>query len=173
MRPSQQTAPSVYTCETCGNVLFGDHPAHCCGAPMTEAGADTPPVDGPDLDRLLKDVFDMSGTELEVCLCVMEADERTVAEVADALDVDRSLVSRHLNHLADLGVVEKSRRIRPEGGHVHVYFPVEEDAVRRRLKTELYRWLRDAVAAVQEVSREKVETIASVTDRSNERRIYE
>lgn len=170
---SQRPESSVFVCDACDNVAVGTEPPRCCGSQMSDESTDAPPVNSPELDRLLKHVFDMSSTELDVCLCVMEAEESTVADVASDLDVDRSLVSRHLNHLADLGVVEKSRRIRQEGGHVHVYRPVGEETVKRRLKTELYRWLDEAVTVVDDLSREKVEAIATVTDRSTERHVFE
>lgn len=169
----ESTDPAVFVCRSCENVAVGERPARCCDRAMDAVATGATAVESPDLDQLLKVVFDMSGTELEVCLFVMSAREATAAEVATELDVDRSLVSRHLNHLAELGVVEKSRRLRREGGHVNVYTPVDQETVKRRLETELYRWFREAILIVHDLSREKVEAIAAVTDSSAEPRIYE
>jgi predicted transcriptional regulator len=111
----------LFECETCGGIGIGHNRPECCGAPMAAADTAETTVSEPSLGSLLQTVFEMSGTELDVCLCVMEGGELTVTELSEQIGYDRSVVARHLNHLADLGVVEKCRCIRPEGGHAHVY----------------------------------------------------
>ena len=160
----------VYRCRVCGEVHVGTHRLQCCDRPMQPARA-LPAVEPPTTETLLRTVFGMSTTELEVCLCAMESGEATAAGLADELGVDRSLVSRHLNHLAALGVLEKGRRLLRHGGHVNVYTPVDVEDVRRRLALGLSAWVRDATELVEEVSKEKVERVVEVESASP--RVYE
>jgi len=150
----------LFECETCGGVGIGHNRPECCGAPMAAADTAETAVSEPSLETLLQTVFEMSGTELDVCLCVMEGGELTVTALADQIGYDRSVVARHLNHLADLGVIEKRRRIRPEGGHVYVYTPQPPEVVRERLREEFLAWVRLATAKLDDLQREKVESIA-------------
>ncbi|RLM36497.1 MULTISPECIES: helix-turn-helix domain-containing protein [unclassified Haloarcula] len=152
--------PRLFECETCGGVGIGDNRPECCDGPMETVETAEAAVAEPSLETLLRTVFDMSGTELDVCLCVMEGGELTVAELAEQIGYDRSVVARHLNHLAEFGVVEKRRRIRPSGGHVYVYTPQPPEVVRERLRGEFLAWVRLATAELSDLQREKVEAIA-------------
>jgi len=151
--------PDLLSCDHCGNVAVGNGRITCCEATMTP----TDPVDSvdePELGDLLRDVFGMSDTELEVCLCVMEGGTMSVNELAEQIEYDRSVVARHLNHLAALGVVEKQRRLIEQGGHVYVYEPVAPDVVRERLTLAFTTWVRGATERIGTLRREKVESIA-------------
>jgi len=152
--------PQLFECETCGGIGIGDNRPKCCGEPMTATETGETAVSEPSLETLLQTVFEMSGTELDVCLCVMEGGELTVAALAEQIGYDRSVVARHLNHLAEFGVVEKRRRIRTEGGHVYVYTPQPAEVVRERLRGEFLSWVRLATAQLDDLQREKVEAIA-------------
>ncbi|WP_424002452.1 ArsR family transcriptional regulator [Haloarcula salina] len=148
-----------FECVICDGVALASEPPRCCG----EAMATVEPTDAivdPSLETLTRTVFEMSGTELEICLCVMAGGELTVAELAEQIEYDRSVVARHLNHLADLGVVEKRRRIRPAGGHVYVYTPRDPETVRARLREAFLSWVGLAAGQLDGLTREKVESIA-------------
>lgn len=106
---------AVYRCESCGNYQLGTAAVRCCGDAMTEVD-DTVPIDSPDEEELVQTVFDISETELEVCRCLMAEPEITVEELAEMVDRDRSVVTRHLNHLTNLGLVENSRASSPTAG---------------------------------------------------------
>lgn len=69
----------------------------------------TVPIEPPNVEGIMHDVFDISPTELEVCRQVMAAGETTIGELVETIDRNRSVVSRHLNHLVDLGVRKESR----------------------------------------------------------------
>ncbi|MBV0900311.1 helix-turn-helix domain-containing protein [Haloarcula salina] len=148
-----------FECENCDGVALANEPPRCCGEAMTPVEP-TGAVTEPSLEALTRTVFEMSGSELEICLCVMEGGELTVAELAEQIEYDRSVVARHLNHLADLGVVEKRRRIRPAGGHVYVYTPRDPETVRARLREAFLSWVNLAAGQLDELGREKVEAIA-------------
>lgn len=159
--------PRLVECSTCGNVGLGTGEIRCCESPMEPLDA-TPSAHGesgepfaePELDELLRAVYGMSSAELDVCLCVMEGGTLTVAELTERVDYDRSVVARHLNHLAALGVVEKRRQILDRGGDVYVYTPESPATVRRRFRESFLRWAAAAAARIDDLSREKVEGIA-------------
>ena len=158
---SNADAPvNVLECATCGNVAVAREAVTCCGEAMGASNDAATDVAGPSLEELLRTVFEMSETEFQVCLCVMEAGGVTVSELAEQTDYDRSMITRHLNHLADLGVVEKNRRLLEQGGQVYVYTPRDEATVKASLGQQFHTWLRGAAARLGELDREKVESLA-------------
>lgn len=160
-------------CGSCGNLAIGHGEISCCDHAMAPLGDDLSGVPAPSLDGMLRSVFGMTGSELDVCLCVMAGGEQTVADLADRVDYDRSVVSRHLNHLAELGVVTKRRRIRKAGGHVYVYAPNAPDEVRRSLLGSFLAWVGAATAEIDALSREKVEAIVDAGTDTPQWRIYQ
>ena len=160
---TSEGAVDVFECETCGNVAVGDGGPTCCGDPMSTVGTD-PVVEPPTLEELLRTVFDMSDAAMDICLCVMEGGEQTVLELAERTDYDRSVAARHLNHLVELGVLEKRRKLLKEGGHVYVYSPKSPETVRRGFERQFLLWLAGAVDRLEELRREKVEGIVDDAD---------
>ncbi len=156
-------AVDVFECGSCGNVAVGDGGPTCCGDPMSTVETD-PVVEPPTLDELLRTVFDMSDAALDICLCVMEGGEQTVQELADRTDYDRSVAARHLNHLVELGVLEKRRQLLKEGGHVYVYSPKSAETVRRGFERQFLLWIAGAAGQLEELRREKVEGIVDGAD---------
>ena len=148
----------VYECKTCGNVGLGDGGVACCDGPMATVAVE-PAVEAPTLAELLRTVFDISDAELDICLCVMAGGAQTVRELADRTDYDRSVAARHLNHLVELGVLDKQRRLLEQGGHVYVYSPKPVETVRRSFKRQFLVWLGAATGRLEELRREKVEGI--------------
>lgn len=160
---SSEEPPELLSCDRCGNLAVGTGAITCCETTMTPAE----PVDAvadPELETLLREVFGMSDTELEVCLCVMEGGTMTVKELADRIEYDRSVISRHLNHLAELGVVEKQRRLIEQGGHVYAYRPVDPDTVHERLTAAFVTWVHGAAEQIATLRQEKVASIADLDD---------
>jgi predicted transcriptional regulator len=151
----------LFECGSCGNLGLGvgEGEIRCCDRPMRPVDAPAPAVSDPTLDGLLRAVFDMSDTELEICLCVMEGGELTVADLAAETDYDRSVVTRHLNHLVDLGVVDKRRRLLERGGEVYVYTPAGPEVVRDRFNGLFLRWVAQSSQLLDDLRREKVEAI--------------
>lgn len=165
---------SPVECSDCGSVAVqpSRDRSQCCDRPVREVDPDDFPVEEPELAELLGTVFGMSRTELDVCLCVMDVGEATTKEIANELDVDRSHVSRHLNHLVDLGVLEKRRRLLEAGGRVNVYVPAGLEQVRRNFTLGLFAWMDEAVDVIDGISREKVESITELSDEHSETAVY-
>lgn len=154
-----ESGTGVFRCPDCGNVGLGDGDGVCCDAPMERVDGDADGVVEPSLEELLGTVFDMSESELDVCLCVMEGGDQTVQELAERTAYDRSVVARHLAHLVELGIVERHRRLLRQGGHVYVYEPTDEATVRRNLERRFLAWLEGALEGLASIRREKVEGI--------------
>jgi len=158
------TGRDVYECQHCGKVTVDDSTpdSHAESRPYSEAS----PAKSPELAVVLREVFGISETGITICVHLMEEGESTAGEIAEHLDVDRSTVSRQLNHLTDIGLLEKRRRLLTDGGHVHVYSPVDVEDVRRRLTAGLYAWLDEALELIEDIDREKVAALARA-DRSD------
>ena len=162
---------AVQACDSCGGLALAEDRVVCCGERMEPASERT--AAEPSLAELMRTVFDMSETEFDVCLCVMETGEVTASDLAEQTGFDRSIVTRHLNHLAEMGVIEKNRRLLERGGHVYVYTPTDEATVRANLTASFLEWTRVAAARLAELDREKVESIAaSDADGEPQWRIY-
>jgi predicted transcriptional regulator len=130
-------------------------------------------VEQPSRKQLMRTVFDMSESELDICLCVMEGGEQTVAELSEQVNYDRSLVSRHLNHLVDLGVIEKRRLLRQEGGQVYIYAPNGPEVVRQNLSMGFLKWLQEANTLINSITREKVESMVEADTTEPQWKIYQ
>ncbi|WP_254838970.1 helix-turn-helix domain-containing protein [Natronomonas marina] len=161
----------AFECETCGNVGLGDGRLACCGSAMSRVDVDAA-VEEPSLEDLLRAVFDMSDAELDICLCVMEGGDQTVRQLAERTDYDRSVAARHLNHLVELGVLRKRRRLLREGGHVYVYAPKSPETVRRSFKRQFLVWLAGATGQLEELRREKVEGILETDAEDTQWQLY-
>jgi len=148
----------VFECRECGSVSFGDSETTCCGAEM--ASTDATPVKHPELAVVLREVFGISRTGLTICVCLMEEGDSTAADLAELLDIDRSTVARQLNHLVEIGLLDKRQRLLTDGGYVYVYSPVDVEEVRTRLTVGLYAWVSEALDLVEEINRQKVQALA-------------
>ena len=166
--------PAIMECPDCETITLGrdDDRSQCCEHPLRPVETGDHEVESPALENLLGMVFGMNETELDVCLCVMDVGEATTSDIAAELDVDRSHVSRHLNHLVDLGVLEKRERLLEDGGRVNVYTPASLETVRRNFTIGLIAWFTEAVDVIEGLSREKVEAIEKLSDRPSELTIY-
>ncbi|QRV14268.1 MarR family transcriptional regulator [Haloterrigena salifodinae] len=159
---------AVYRCESCGDYQLGSAAMTCCDESMTEID-DTVPIETPDEKRLMRTVFGISETELEICRCLMAEPEITVNELASMVDRDRSVVTRHLTDLVEFGIVEKQSRVLSDGGRVNVYSHRSVDAVRRQFKLGLYTWMIEAVDVIDDLSEEKVSLLVQGDDPETER----
>ncbi len=117
-------------------------------------------VSEPELESLLPEVFDVSERGIAIAVHLMEEDEATTDEIASALDINRTTVTRQLNQLRDLGVVEYGEKSLAEGGRVHVYSPVSLGEMRRRHREGLLEWVTDALALLDEMDQEKLAAVA-------------
>ncbi|MFB6299403.1 MAG: ArsR family transcriptional regulator [Halobacteriales archaeon] len=163
---------NVFECSTCGNIGLGSREITCCEEPMQAVSEDDLVIDSPTLKQLLRSVFDISETELTVCLCVMEAGETTVKELAEEIGYDRSVISRHLNDLVELDVLYKQRRLLDQGGQVYVYTPADPETVRRSFRRQFLAWVREGAVLIDELRREKIEAIVESDEEDADWKIF-
>ena len=157
----------VYECQSCGSLQVAGATPQCCDGEMATADVSLP-YESPGVEDVVREVFGISGTGLVVCRQLMETEEATVEELADRIDRDRSVVSRHLNHLLELGVVEKEPHDVSGGGRKFVYRPRAVEQVRRQFAIGLHAWLADALTGVEELQREKIEAMAEARSESQD-----
>ena len=160
---------AVYECRTCDNYVLstaGDSEMTCCGGPLDRVDADDEGASTrePETKPLFKQVFGMTETEMDICLCVMDEGEATANDISDALGVERSVVSRYANHLVKVGFLHKSERNLREGGRVHVYSHATAEEVTRSLTLGFYGWATDATQLIDAFGREKMEQMAEADE---------
>lgn len=153
----------VQTCRHCGAVALSERRHECCGEAMESVSVDA--AREPDLRTLLTQVLGVSETGLEVCVLLMERGEVTTDDIAAALDVNRTTVSRQLNQLLALGVLDRRAESLEDGGQVHVYTAPSMAELRRRHREALLSWVADAVALLEELDEQE---LAAVAERERE-----
>ena len=158
---------AVYECRTCDNYVLStaaDSEMTCCGGTLDRVDDEGASIQPPETKPLFKQAFGMTETEMEICLCVMDEGEATANEISEALDVERSVVSRYANHLVEVGFLHKSERNLREGGRVHVYTHATGEEVTRSLTLGFYRWATEATRLIDEFGRKKMEQMAETDD---------
>jgi predicted transcriptional regulator len=122
-------------------------------------------VEAPDVKQVLLQAFGLPKAGLDICLCVIGEGPLSANEVADTLDYDRSTVTRYLNTLVDLGLLERSELNREGGGVVNVYHSVDLERMRRETLIGFYVWAGEAATLIEEANMTKEEYLAENPDR--------
>ena len=94
----------------------------------------------PTFSQILKCVFGITPSEVEVYLALFRHPESGVDEIADLIHKDRSGVYRSLQSLLEKGLVERDYRILKQGGYKYLYQPVPLEELKEKLKKELRLW---------------------------------
>lgn len=150
----RDSAVAAYSCRHCGSVSLDERSRQCCGEEMDPIDVDA--VGQPELRALLPQVFGVSQRGIDICIYLMEERRGTTDDIATALDINRTTVSRQLNQLRELGVVEYGEQSLKEGGRIHVYNPVSLEEMRQRHREGLLDWVTDALSLLDEMDREKL-----------------
>ncbi|MBP1986360.1 helix-turn-helix domain-containing protein [Halolamina salifodinae] len=95
----------------------------------------------PDFRQVLSCVFGVQDHESRTYLALLDRPDSTVAELAEALDRDRSNVNRSLTTLLDKGLVERRRRLLDPGGYVYEYTAVPLPEAKEMLHEALDEWV--------------------------------
>jgi predicted transcriptional regulator len=118
--------------------------------PTRETSTEVLPVDPPELETVLRAVFDLRGSESSAYLGLLRIPDSSAAEVAAELDRDRSNVNRSLRTLRERGLAERRRVLLEDGGHVYRYSPTPLPVVRERMHAALAEWTETAHDQVDE-----------------------
>lgn len=150
---------SAYSCRHCGSAVLEERPQPCCGEEMESVDVDA--VREPEQRVLLRHVFGISQTGLDICTFLVEQEEATPAEIARALDIDRSTVTRQLNQLRELGVMECREESLAEGGRTQLFSPAPMAEIRQRHREALLSWTAHAISRIEELDEQKLEAAAA------------
>jgi predicted transcriptional regulator len=146
---------SIYECGTCENIVFtlgSGSSLTCHDQEMTEVTDCEIDVNEPDLRQVLLDAFNLPKAGLDICLCVIGDGPLSPNEVADTLDYDRSTVSRYLNELVNIGLLERSQLNRESGGVVNVYHSIDVERMRRETLVGFFVWAGEAASLIEEAN---------------------
>lgn len=100
-------------------------------------------------EDLLKCIFGLSSTEIEIYGVLSRGDTMTVAEVANAVSKSRSTVERSLIKFVQLGLANRRPVLARNGGYTYVYSVKPPEQVRGRL-VELVDAFHERARAIAE-----------------------
>jgi len=99
----------------------------CHGEPMVRVTDVEMSVKSPDVKEVFLNAFGLPKAGLDICLCVIGDGPLSANDVAESLGYERSTVTRYLNTLVDLGLLQRSELNREQGSVVNVYFDGNPD----------------------------------------------
>ena len=107
-------------------------------------------VDSPEFERIMECVFGIQPHETRTYFRLLELPGSTVAELADALERDRSNVNRSLSTLCETGLVERERRLLEGGGYVYQYFAVPVPEAQESMHEAVDEWAETVHGRIDE-----------------------
>ncbi|WP_436344951.1 helix-turn-helix domain-containing protein [Natronorubrum sp. FCH18a] len=107
-------------------------------------------VDNPEFERIMECVFGIQPHETRTYFRLLELQGSTVAELADALERDRSNVNRSLSTLCETGLVERERRLLEGGGYVYQYFAVPVPDAQQSMHEAVDEWAETVHGRIDE-----------------------
>ncbi|MFT4957052.1 MAG: putative transcriptional regulator [Halobacteriales archaeon] len=159
----------VYECTDCDNVILvlgrDDPPMSCHGQPMERVTDHEMSVKPPDVKEVLLNAFGLPKAGLDICLCVIGEGPLSANEVAETLGYDRSTITRYLNKLVELGLLQQSQLNREEGGVVNVYHSVDLERMRRETLIGFYIWAGEAASLIEDANLTKRDYLEENSDR--------
>ncbi|MFB6080408.1 MAG: helix-turn-helix domain-containing protein [Haloferacaceae archaeon] len=106
--------------------------------------------DDPEFRHVLACVFGIHDHESRTYLALLDGPGSTVAELAEALDRDRSNVNRSLTTLLEKGLAERERRLLDPGGYVYQYTATPLPEAREMLHGALDEWVASVHRVIDE-----------------------
>jgi predicted transcriptional regulator len=160
---------NLYECPDCDNVVLAlgrdEPPMSCHDKPMERVTNVEMSVKPPNVKQVLLEAFGLPKAGLDICLCVIGEGPLSANEVAESLGYDRSTVTRYLNKLVELGLLERSELNREEGGVVNVYHSVDLERMRRETLIGFYVWAGEAAALIEDANLTKQDYLEENPDR--------
>lgn len=107
--------------------------------------------DDPECERLLEVLDGCGELDREIYVTLLEADGgRSVVEIAEAVDRDRSTTYRAVRRLHENGYLDREQETYENGGYCYLYAPVDPDEVASTLRTRLVRCHERLDALIEE-----------------------
>lgn len=104
----------------------------------------------PPFENVMSCVFGIEDHETRTYLALLDLPGSTVEELADALDRDRSTVTRSLSTLRERGLVERDRRLLDGGGYVYQYTAIPLPEAKAALHEALDAWTETVHGVIDE-----------------------
>lgn len=159
----------LFECPDCDNVVLAlgrdEPPMSCHDKPMERVTHLEMSVKPPDVKQVLLEAFGLPKAGLDICLCVIGEGPLSANEVAESIGYERSTVTRYLNNLVDLGLLQQSELNREGGGVVNVYHSVDLERMRRETLIGFYVWAGEAAALIEEANVTKQDYLEENPDR--------
>lgn len=147
---------NVFECADCDNVILAlgrdEPPMSCHDEPMERVTDVEMRVKQPDVKQVLLEAFGLPKAGLDICLCVIGDGPLSANEVAETLGYDRSTVTRYLNKLVELGLLQRSELNREQGGVVNVYHSIDLEQMRRDTLIGFYVWAGEAAELIEDAN---------------------
>jgi len=160
---------TILECTHCDNTVLAlgrdDRSMTCHGEPMEHVTDPEMDVRRPDVRQVLLQAFGLPKAGLDICLRVIGDGPLPASDVADALGYDRSTVTRYLNDLVDLGLLQRAELNREGGGVVNVYHSVDLDRMRRESLIGFFVWAGEAATLIEEANLTKQRYLEENPDR--------
>jgi predicted transcriptional regulator len=160
---------AILECTHCDNTdlaLGRDDPSMSChGGPMEHVTDPEMDVRQPDVRQVLLQAFGLPKAGLDVCLRVVGDGPLPARDVADSLGYDRSTVTRYLNDLVGLGLLQRAELNREGGGVVNVYHSVDLERMRRESLIGFLAWAGEAATRIEEANLTKQRYLEANPDR--------
>lgn len=158
---SPESGYAIYECAECDNIILsiGDEgPAITCHDERMDRVTDWDiDVQSPDLREVLLDAFGLPKAGIDICLCVIDEGPLAPSEIAEALGYNRSTVSEYLGDLVEIGLLQRTRLNREDGGHVNVYHSIDLETMRRETLIAFYAWAGEAASLIEDANLQKQE----------------
>lgn len=159
----------LYECPDCDNIVLAlgrdEPPMSCHDRPMERVTDVHMSVRPPEVEQVLLQAFGLPKAGLDICLCVIGEGPLSANEVAESLGYDRSTVTRYLNTLVDLGLLQQTELNREAGGVVKVYRSVDLERMRRETLIGFYVWAGEAAALIEDANVSKRDYLDENPDR--------
>jgi predicted transcriptional regulator len=160
---------NVFECPDCDNVVLAlgrdEPPMSCHDEPMERVTDVEMRVKQPDVKQVLLEAFGLPKAGLDICLCVIGDGPLSANEVAESLGYDRSTVTRYLNKLVELGLLQRSELNREQGGVVNVYHSIDLEQMRRDTLIGFYVWAGEAAELIEDANLTKRDYLEENPDR--------
>lgn len=164
------TSPyKILECTDCANTVLAlgheDPSMTCHGEPMEHVTDPEIDVRRPDIRQVLLQAFGLPKAGLDICLHVIGDGPLPASDVADALGYDRSTVTRYLNDLVELGLLQRAELNREGGGVVNVYYSVDLERMRRESLIGFFVWAGEAATLIEQANLMKQRYLEENPDR--------
>jgi predicted transcriptional regulator len=147
---------TILECTHCDNTVLAlgrDDPSMTChGEPMEHVTDPEMDVRRPDVRQVLLQAFGLPKAGLDICLRVIGDGPLPASDVADSLGYDRSTVTRYLNDLVELGLLQRAELNREGGGVVNVYYSVDLERMRRESLIGFFVWAGEAATLIEQAN---------------------